>query len=132
MNSMAFLPLASNDPEVDENQEMELTFGSLSFYIRPLGSTRLSNSTKSGPLASKTERITSSRSSVGSSSEVNSPVSLTAIEDMLETLEEFNKTQGKPDIEEAVAKTHDSSRDLPSEIVASPKAYISYVSLSLK
>jgi hypothetical protein len=48
---------------------------------------------------------------VGSSSEVNSPVSLTATEDMKEKLEEFDKTRGKPGVEEAVAKTHDSSRD---------------------
>jgi hypothetical protein len=37
MNSTAFLLLASNNPEVDKNQEMELTFGSLSFYIGPSG-----------------------------------------------------------------------------------------------
>jgi hypothetical protein len=111
MNSMAFLLLASNNPDFDENQEMELTFGSLSFYIRPSGSTRLSDPTKLGPSASKTERITASGSSVGSSSEVNSPVSLTATKDMKEKLEEFDETQGKPDMEEAVAKIHDISRD---------------------
>jgi hypothetical protein len=115
MNSMAFSPLASNNPEVDENQEMELTFGSLSFYIGPSGSTRLSYPTKSVPSASKTKKITASGSSVGSSSEVNSPVSLTATEDMVETLEEFDETRGKPDIEDAVAKTHDSSRDFAIE-----------------
>jgi hypothetical protein len=115
MNSTAFSPLASNNPEVDENQEMELTFGSLSFYIGPSGSTRLSDPTKTDPSASKTKRITASGSSVGSSSEVNSPVSLTAIEDMVETLEEFDETRGKPDVEEAVAKTHDSSRDFAIE-----------------
>jgi hypothetical protein len=82
MNLMAFSLLASNNPEVDKNQEMELTFGSLSFYIGPLGSTHLSDLTKLGPSASKTERITASESSVGSSSEVNSPVSLTATKDM--------------------------------------------------
>jgi hypothetical protein len=87
---------------------MELTFGSLSFYIGPLGSTRLSDPMKSGPSASKTERITASKSSVGSSSEVNSPVSLTATEDMKEKLEGFDKTRGKPGMEEAVDKTHDS------------------------
>jgi hypothetical protein len=111
MNSMAFSLLASNNPEVDKNQEMELTFGSLSFYIGPSGSTRLSNPMKSGLSASQTERITAYGSSVGSSSEVNSPVSLTATEDMKEKLEKFYETWGKPDIEEAVAKTHDSSRD---------------------
>jgi hypothetical protein len=52
---------------------------------------------------------------VGSSSEVNSPVSLTATEDMIETLEEFDETRGKPDIEKAAAKTHDSSRDFAIE-----------------
>jgi hypothetical protein len=30
---------------------------------------------------------------------------------MIETLEEFDETRGKPNIEEAAAKTHDSSRD---------------------
>jgi hypothetical protein len=94
---------------------MELTFGSLSFYIGPSGSTRLSDPTKSGPSARKTERITTSGSSVGSSSEVSSPVSVTATESMVETLEEFDKTRGKPDIAEAVAKTHNSSRDLAIE-----------------
>jgi hypothetical protein len=96
MNSMAFLFLASSNPEVDEDQEMELTFGSLSFYIGPSGSTRLLDPTKAGPSVSKTERITASESSVGSSSEVNSPISLTAIEVMKEKLEEFDETQGKP------------------------------------
>jgi hypothetical protein len=115
MDLTAFLLLASNNLEVDENQEMELTFKSLSFYIGPSGSARLSDPMKSGPSASKTERITASGSSVGSSSEVNSPVSLTATEDMKEKLEEFNETRGKPDIEEAVAKTHDSSRDFAIE-----------------
>jgi hypothetical protein len=115
MNSTAFLLLASNNPEVDKNQEMELTFGSLSFYIGPSGSTRLLDLTKSGLSASKTERITTSRSSMGSSSEVNSPVSLTATKHMKEKLEEFDETRGKPDMEEAVAKIHDSSRDFAIE-----------------
>jgi hypothetical protein len=115
MNSMDFSLLASNNPEVDENQEMDLTFGSLSFYIGPSGLTRLSDPTKSGPSASKTERITASGSSVGSSSEVKSPVSLTATKDMKEKLEEFDETRGKPDMEEAVAKIHDSSRDFAIE-----------------
>jgi hypothetical protein len=112
MNSTAFLLLANSNPEVDESQEMELTIGSLSFYVGPSGSTRLSNPAKSGPSASKAERITMSGSSVGSSSEVNSPVSLTATEDMQKGLEEFDETWGKPDIEATVVKPHDSPRDL--------------------
>jgi hypothetical protein len=115
MNSTTFSLLASNNPEVDEDQEMELTLGSLSFYIGPSDSTRLSDPTKSGPSASKTERITTSESSVGSSSEVNSPASLTATEDLKEKLKEFDETRGKPAMEEAVAKTHDSSRDFAIE-----------------
>jgi hypothetical protein len=80
MNSMAFSLLANSNAEVDENQEMELTFGSLSFYIGHSGSTRLSDPTKSVSLAGKAERMTSSGSSVGSSSKANSPVSLAATE----------------------------------------------------
>jgi hypothetical protein len=82
MNSMAFLLLANSNPEVNENQEMELTFGSLSFYIGPSGSTRLSDPTKSVSSAGKAKRMTTSGSSVGSSSEANSPVSLAATENL--------------------------------------------------
>jgi hypothetical protein len=111
MNSAPFLLLANSNPEVDESQEMELTIGSLSFYVGPSGSTRLSDPTKSGPSASKVERITTFGSSVGSSSEVNSPVSLTATEDMQKRHEEFYEIQGKPDMEATVVKPHDSPRD---------------------
>jgi hypothetical protein len=82
MNSTAFLLLANSNPTVDENQEIELTIGSLRFYVRPSGSTRLSDPAKSGPSASKTKTITKSGSSVGSSSEVNSPVSLATTENL--------------------------------------------------
>jgi hypothetical protein len=82
MNSMTFSLLANSNPEVDKSREMELAIGSLSFYIGPLGSTHLSDSAKSSPTASKTKTITMSGSSVGSSSEVNSPVSLAATENV--------------------------------------------------
>jgi hypothetical protein len=78
MNSMAFSLLANINPEVDENQKMKLTIGSLSIYIGPSCLTRLSDPARSGPSASKTKTITLSGSSVGSSSEVNSPVSFAA------------------------------------------------------
>jgi hypothetical protein len=110
MNSTAFSLLANSNPEVEETQEMELTFGSLSFYIGPSGSTRLSDSTKSVPSASKTEGITVSGSSVGSSSEINSPVSLAAIENLQEKFEEPNETEQKTIVEVAV----DKSRDIAS------------------
>jgi hypothetical protein len=108
---MAFSLLANSSPEVDESQEMELTIGSLSFYVGPSGSTCLLDPAKSGPSASKAERITISGSSVGSSSEVNSPVSLTTTEGMQKRLEEFDKTQGKPNMEATAVKTRDSPKD---------------------
>jgi hypothetical protein len=76
MNSTAFLLLANSSPEVDGSQEVELTVGSFSIIIEPSGSSRLSNSAKPDPLASKPETEETSESSEGSSSEVNSSVSL--------------------------------------------------------
>jgi hypothetical protein len=90
---------------------MELTIGSLSFYIGPSGLTRLSDPTKSGSSTSKIKTITTSGSSVGSSSEVNLPVSFAAIEDTQKRIEELNRTWDKPDIEGIVDKLHDSQRD---------------------
>jgi hypothetical protein len=52
---------------------------------------------------------------VASSSEINLPVSLTTTEDTKDKLEELDKTRGKPGMEKAVAKTHDSSRDFAIE-----------------
>jgi hypothetical protein len=46
MNSTAFSLLTNSSAEVDENQEMELTIGSLSILIGPSGSSRLSDPTK--------------------------------------------------------------------------------------
>jgi hypothetical protein len=111
MNSMSFSLLANSNPEVNENQKMELTIGSLSFYIGPSGSTRLSDPAKSGPSASKTKTITMSGSSVGSCNEVNSPVSLAATENMQKKLVEFDGTRGEPNVEAIVDKPHDSPRD---------------------
>jgi hypothetical protein len=48
-----------------------------------------------------------SGSSVGSSSEVNSPVSLAATENVQKKFEEFNQTRGKPDMEATVVKPKD-------------------------
>jgi hypothetical protein len=110
MNSTAFLLLANSSPEVDENQEIELMIGSLSFYVGPSGLSHLLDLTKSGPSTSKTKTITVSGSSVGSSSKVNSPISLAATENMQKKLE-FNETRGKPGMEATVIKPHDSPRD---------------------
>jgi hypothetical protein len=111
MNLMTFSFLANNSPEVDENQKMELTIGSLSFHIGPSGSTRLSDPAESSPSASKIKTITMSGSSVGSSSEVNSPVSFVATKNTQKKIEEFNGTWEEPDIEGIVDKSYDSQRD---------------------
>jgi hypothetical protein len=111
MNSTTFSLLANSSPEVDENQKMELTIGSLSFYVGPSGSTCLSDPAKSGPSINKTEIITKSGSSVGSSSEANSSVSPAATENLHEKLEEFDETRGEPGVEVTMDKSHDSSMD---------------------
>jgi hypothetical protein len=110
MNSTAFSLLANSSPEVDKNQEVELTFGSLNFYIGPLGTTRLSDSTKSVPSAGKVERMIASGSSVGSSSEANLPVSLIATENLQGKLEEPDEIGQETMAEGAV----DKSRDIAS------------------
>jgi hypothetical protein len=132
MNSTVFSLLANSNPEVDESQEMELTIGSLSFYVGPSGSTRLSDPVKSGPSASKTKTITMSGSSVGSSSELNSPVSLAATENVQKKLEEFNETRESPTWKQQWLNHTIVQRISPPEAAASPEAYTSYVSLSLK
>jgi hypothetical protein len=76
MNSTAFSLLANSSSELNGSQEMELTIGSLSILIGPSGSSRLSDLTKQGPSASKPETEEALESSEGSSSKVNSPVSL--------------------------------------------------------
>jgi hypothetical protein len=76
MNLMAFLLLANSNAGIDENQEMELTIGSLSILIGPSGSTHLSDPAKPDPSASETKTVAMMEYFEGSSSEVNSPVSL--------------------------------------------------------
>jgi hypothetical protein len=108
---MAFSLLANSSPEVDESQKMELTIGSLSSYIGSSGSTSLLDPWKSGLSASKIKTIAMSGSSVGSSSEVNSPVSFAATEDTQKKIEELNETRDEPVIEGIMDKSHDSQRD---------------------
>jgi hypothetical protein len=76
MNSTAFLLLANSSTGIDENQEMELTIGSLSIFIGPSGSTRLLDPVKQDSSASEPETVAMMEYFEGSSSEVNSPVSL--------------------------------------------------------
>jgi hypothetical protein len=76
MNSTAFSLLASSSTRLDESQEVELTIESLRIFIGPSGSTRLSDLAKPDLSASKPETVAMMEYSEGSSSEVNSPVSL--------------------------------------------------------
>jgi hypothetical protein len=127
MNSMVFSLLANSSAGIDESQEMELTIGSLSILIGPSGSTRLSDSTKPDPSASEPEIVAMMESSEGSSSEVNSPVSLGEGQ-----IAKGDEIQEKLDIEVKALKRTIVQGTLPLEIVASPKKYTSYASLSLK
>jgi hypothetical protein len=74
------LLLANSSSEVDGSQEVELTIGSLSILIGPSGSSRLSDPTKQDPSASEHEETAIMEYSDGSSSEVNSPVSLEEVQ----------------------------------------------------
>jgi hypothetical protein len=80
MDSMAFSLLANGSAGIDENQEMKLTIGSLSIFIGPSGSTRLSDPAKPDPSASEPKLVAMMEYSEGSSSEVNSPVSLEEVQ----------------------------------------------------
>jgi hypothetical protein len=80
MNSTAFSLLANSSTEVNKNQEMELTIRSLSIFIGPSSSSRLSDSTKQDPSASEPEIVAMMEYSEGSSSKVNSPVSLEEVQ----------------------------------------------------
>jgi hypothetical protein len=126
MNSTAFSLIANNNSKVDGNQislgtvdfqphpptltpvfaslgqEMDLTIGSLNFHVGSLGSTRLSDSTKSDPSAEKTATIEMTESSVGCSSEANSPVSFATMEKREEKIKELDELMGNPDIGEAM------------------------------
>jgi hypothetical protein len=119
MNLTAFSLLANNNPEVNEiktpfgiidfqphqssftqvferiDQDMDLTIGSLNFRVGSLGLIRLSDPAKPGPSASEPKIVAMSKSLEGSSSEVNSPVSLAEVEEGKitggdETMENFD------------------------------------------
>jgi hypothetical protein len=111
MNLMAFLLLANSNLEVNGNKEMELTIGSLNFLVGSSGSTRLSDPAKLDLSASDVKTIAMSGSSVGSSSEVNSPVSYTIAESTGEKIEELDETMEKLDIGETVGQSYPSQKD---------------------
>jgi hypothetical protein len=106
MNSTTFSLLANSSTELDGSQEMELTIGSLSIFVGPSGSSRLSDSMKPDLSANKPEIEVMLESSEGSSSEVNSPVSLEKA-----PIAEGDKIQKNFDSEERACQTHNSARD---------------------
>jgi hypothetical protein len=106
MNSTAFSLLANSNAELDGSQEMELTIGSLSIFVGPSGSSRLSDSTKPDPPAIKPKTEVMLESSEGSSSEVNSPVSLGKA-----PIAEGDKIRENFDLEKRACRTHNSVRD---------------------
>jgi hypothetical protein len=111
MNSTAFLLLANSNPKIDGIQEMEMAIGSLNILVGSSGSTRLSDPAKLNPSASEIKTIAMSGSSVGSSSEINSPVSYTTIENTGEKIEELDETMEKLNIGEIVDQSYPSQKD---------------------
>jgi hypothetical protein len=122
MNSTAFSLLANSGPKVDGNQisfrtvdfqphpsnftpifesldqDMDLMIESLNFCVGSLGSIRHSDLAKSDPSTSEAKTIAMSESSVGSSSEANSPVSFATIEIIGEKIVELDETMENLDL----------------------------------
>jgi hypothetical protein len=95
---------------------MELTIGSLSIFVGPSGSSRLSDSTKPDPSASKPETEVMLESSEGSSSEENLPISLGEVQkgeiaEGDETMENFNTRVQLEDIMICLDDISDKSTD---------------------
>jgi hypothetical protein len=80
------------------DQDMDLTIGSLNFHVGSLGSIYLSDPAKLDPSASKANTIAMSESSVGSSSEANSPVSFATTEIAGEKIAELDETMENFDL----------------------------------
>jgi hypothetical protein len=140
MNSTTFSLLANSNPEVDEiqipfgtvdfqphqssftqvfesmDQDMDLTIGSLNFGVGSLGSIRLSDPAKPGPLANKSKTVVMSESSEGSSNEVNLPASFVEAEKGKiagadETMENFDLEVQLEDLMICHNDTSDESAD---------------------
>jgi hypothetical protein len=121
MNLMAFSLSANSNPQVDEiqipfgtvnfqphqssfvqvfesmDQDMDLMIESLNFCVGPLDSIRLSDPMKPDPSASEPKTVAMSEWSEGSSSEVNSPVSLAEAEER--KIAESDETMKNIDLE---------------------------------
>jgi hypothetical protein len=73
------------------DQEMNLTIGSFDFRIRSLGSLRISDPILLSPSAGKTSATATSKTSVGSTSEVNSPASGKPVESKRNIVDELDE-----------------------------------------
>jgi hypothetical protein len=98
------------------DQDMDLTIRSLNFRVGSLGSIRLSDPAKPGPSTSEPKTVAMSESSEGSSSEVNSPISLAEIEEGKiaggdETMENFDLEVQLEDLMICHDDTSDKSTD---------------------
>jgi hypothetical protein len=98
------------------DEDMDLTIGSLNFRVRSLGSIRLSDPVKPGPLVSESKTIVMLESSEGSSNEVNSPVSFVEAEEGKiaegdETMENFDLEFQLEDLMICHDDTSDKSTD---------------------
>jgi hypothetical protein len=95
-----FQPHLSNFTPIFESmdQDMDLTIGSLNFRVRSLGSIRLLDPAKPDPLASEAKIVAMSESSVGSSSEANSPVSFATTERVGGKIVEVDETMENLDL----------------------------------
>jgi hypothetical protein len=80
---------------------MDLTIGSFIFCVRSLGSIRLSDPISSGPLVGKTTAAATSTTLGGSSTKVNSPVSIKPMDRKENTIEELNKIMENLDLKES-------------------------------
>jgi hypothetical protein len=131
MNLTAFSLLANSSSEVDENQisfrtinfqphpsnftpifermdqDMDLMIGSLNFHVGSLGSICLSDLVKLGPSASEAKTVAMSESSVGSSSEANSPVSFTTTEITEGKIIEVDENRRKYGLRGSTRRPHD-------------------------
>jgi hypothetical protein len=81
---------------------MDLTIGSFNFPFGSPGSVRLSDPVNSGPSAGKTTIAATSETSVGSSSAVNSPVSIKPVKGKGNTIKELDEIMENLCLEESL------------------------------
>jgi hypothetical protein len=89
------------------DQEMDLIIGSFNFCVESLGSVRLSDLINSGLSVGKTAVAVTSETSVGSSSKVNSPVSIKSTKGS--TVEELDEIMENLDLDESLGYSDMSS-----------------------